>query len=214
MGVAVTLEEQLRAVWYEAHQEIRVFAQEWTDLKVGRSVASVACALWVRHSLDGRQSHTGPYGLLYAAAYDTVKLTPYGMLQPSAEEAEHKIPMNTTVLPYQLAKIYVDIWKAGQLLHWDRKTANRATRALSIIWPAGAESWFPLGGDEINPLAGPLARRAVETLSHHECLDCAICTEAAVRWEGADRATEEWFTARRLAKEEAACPTEEKSPST
>lgn len=206
-------EEQLRAAWYEAHQELRVFLERWTYVEKARAVATVTCALWVRHALDGRQFHTGPYAGLYAAAYETAKLSIGGMEMPDAEEAQEFIPIDATLLPYQLSKIYVDCWKAGQLLHWDRKTGNRATRSLSLIWPVSAAGWAQLGPDMINPLAVPLARRAVETLNHHQCLDCDICTEAAVRWEGADRATEEWFTTRRLSKEEAACQTEGKSPS-
>jgi hypothetical protein len=209
----VSREEQLQTAWYEAHQELRKYLEPWTYLETARSIASVACALWVRKALDGWVSHTGPYGLLYEGAYETAKLSEAGMNVPDLAVAERTIPTHGTLLPYQLSKIYVDCWKAGQLLHWDRKTANRATRALSMIWPTTASSWAPLPPDKINPLAAPLARRAVETLNHHECLDCAICSEAAVRWESADRATEEWFTGRRLKKEEEACPTEERSPS-
>lgn len=209
----MTPEERLTAAWFEAHQELRVFLEHWTYVDKARAVATASCALWVRHALDGRVAHSGPYGLLYAAAYETAKMTVGGMDVAPPEEAERLIPLDKTLLPYQLSKIYTDCWKAGQLLHWDRKTANRATRALSMLWPTGPTGWCEIGPDKINPLAIPLARRAVETLEHHTCLDCAICTEAAVRWESADRATEEWFTARRLLNEEEACPTEERSPS-
>lgn len=209
----MTREQQLSAAWYEAHQELRVFLEPWTYIEKARAVATASCALWVRHALDGRQYQSGPYGGLYALAYETAKLSISGPALPPAEVAERLIPIDRTLLPYQLSKIHADVWKAGQFLHWDRKTANRVTRALSLIWPSSAETWAPLGPDMINPLAIPLARRAVETLNHHTCLDCAICTEAAVRWEGADRATEEWFTERRLLREEAACQTEGKSPS-
>jgi hypothetical protein len=206
-------EEQLRATWFEAHQELRKFLEQWTYVDKARAVATVSCSLWVRHALDGRVTHSGPYGLLYAAAYETARMTVGGMDLPAIDVAEETIPMHATMLPYQLSKIYVDCWKAGQLLRWDSKTMNRATRPLSLIWPTSASSWIELGSDKINPLAIPLARRAVETLNHHRCIDCAVCTEAAVRWEKADEATEQWFTGRRLKREEEACQTEGKSPS-
>jgi len=205
--------EQLYAAWYEAHGELRTFLEHWTYVDKARAVATASCAGWARHALDGGQFHTGPYSGLYTVAYETAMLSVGGADIPPFEVAQDKIPMNRSLLPYQLSKIYVDTWKAGQFLHWDRKTANRVTRALSLIWPVSDSGWAPLGVDEINPLAVPLARRAVQVLDEHTCLDCAICSEAVVRWEGADRATEEWFTARRLGKLEAECPTEEKSPS-
>lgn len=207
------LEDRLQAAWFEAHQELRVWLEQWMYVEKARMVATVSCALWVRHALDGQVAYLGPYGLLYVAAYETAKLSVGGADMPEAKVAEQSIPMHATMLPYQLSKIYVDCWKAGQLLHWDRKTGNRVTRALSLIWPTTASSWAPLGQDQVNPLAVPLARRAVETLGHHTCVDCAICTEAAVRWEKADETTEAWFTGRRLQKEEGACQTEGKSPS-
>jgi len=209
----VSREEQLRAAWYEAHQELRDFLEPYTHTDRARVIATTACALWMRKALDGYVSVTGPYGLLYVAAYEVATHAVGSTDLPEISEAEKRVPINKTLLPYQLSKIYVDCWKAGQLLSWDRKTANRATRALSLIWPVTSEGWATIGPDEINPLAVPLARRAVETLNHHECLDCSICTEAALRWEEADHATEEWFTGRRLTKEEGECPTEERSPS-
>jgi hypothetical protein len=210
VGEAVTREEQLSAAWYEAHNAIRMYAETWMDVDTSRAVASSACAVWVQAAADGGATHAAPYANLYTCTYILMANHSMQFNRPTEADAVAMIPLNTTLLPYQLSKIYVDIWKAAQLLHWDRKTIHRVARGMSMIWPVSDSGWAPLGVRELGPLVPPLVRRAVETLEHHRCLDCAICTEAAVRWEDADRATEQWFTSRRLAKEEAACPTEER----
>lgn len=213
MGEVVNRDEQLSAAWYEAHSAIRVYVETWMDVDTARAVASSACAVWVQSAADGDAVQPAPYALLYGCAY--ILMADYSMQfdRPTEADAVQAVPLNTTLLPYQLSKIYVDIWKAAQLLHWDRKTIHRVAMGACRTWPVTAGGWAELGSQPLGKLVPPLVRRAVETLNHHRCLDCAICTEAAVRWENADRATEQWFTARRLQREEAACPTEERSPS-
>lgn len=213
MGEVVSREEQLRAAWYEAHQELRTFLDPLTWIEKSRATATAAISLWVRRAVDGYTAPVGPYGLLYGEAFALANTLPGFSDVPDVAALYAQIPLNRSLLPYQLSKIYTDIWRAGQLLHWDRKTANRATRALSLVWPTSPRDWSLLGPDEVNPLAIPLARRAVDVLGEHTCVDCTICTEAALRWEDADRVTEAWLTNVRLKREEEACPTEERSPS-
>lgn len=209
----MTREEQLAAAWYEAHQEVRTYLEPALGADQARVSASVACALWFQNAADGGNPATGPYGHLFAAAFYTAQQVAQGLATLDQVAMDKRIGIDRTLLPYQLSKIHTDIWKTAQLLHWDRKTVHRVSIGLSLVWPVSDSGWAPLGTRELSPLVLPLFRRAVETLTHHTCLDCAICTEGAVRWEDADRATEQWFTGRRLAKEEAACPTEERSPS-
>lgn len=206
-------EEQLLKAWFEAHGALRDYLEAWCDVDTARSVASSACAIWMQQAADGVAPAVGPYANLYACAYAVLGPLSIRFVVPDESSALRAVPYNTTLLPYQLSKIYVDIWKAAQLLHWDRKTVHRVSRGLSLVWPVSDTGWAPLGVTELGNLVPPLTRRAVETLNHHRCLDCAICTEAAVRWEAADRSTEEWFTARRLEALEDPCPTQEKSPS-
>lgn len=195
-------EDQAAAAWYQAHGAIRTYLETWCDVDMARQIASSACAIWVEQAADGTQPSVGPYANLYACAIGVLGPMSLTVEVPSLEAAQDAVPLNTTLLPYQLSKIHTDVWKAGQLLHWDRKTIHRAARGLSLIWPVSDSGWAPLGVQELSPLVPPLTRRAVETLNHHRCLDCAICTEAAVRWENADAATEQWFTQRRLARKE------------
>ncbi len=206
-------EEQLSAAWWEAHQGLRTYAETWVDVDQARRVASSACALWVQAAADGTEPRVGPYANLYGCAYILMTTLSMAFVMPTEEQAQAAIPLNTTLLPYQLSKIHTDIWKAAQFLHWDRKTVHRVARGMSLVWPVSDSGWAPLGAQQLGPLVPPLVRRAVETLEHHRCLGCKICDEATVRWESADRATEEWFTARRLSREGESCPTQGKSPS-
>jgi hypothetical protein len=195
-------EEQYFTAWYEAHGALRTYLEPWTDVDMARQLASTAVAVWMQSAADGEQPPSGPYAALYAAAYILLGSLSIRYEVPDDVTAMQAVPLNTTLLPYQLSKLYVDIWKAAQFLAWDRKTIHRVSRGLALIWPVSDSGWAPLGPVELGRLVPPLARRAVETLEHHRCLDCAICTEASLRWENADRATEEWFTERRLARME------------
>jgi len=209
----VTREEKLSAVWYEAHMGLREYLEAWVDVDTARTAASKACAIFVEQAADGMQLKVGPYGQLYAAAYACIGPLSMRFEIPSDEIAQAAVPAHARRLPYDLSKVYTDVWKASQLLHWDRKTIHRVTRGLALTWPVSDSGWAELGVTPLGNLVPPLVRRAVETLDHHRCLDCKICTEAAVRWEYGDNCTEAWLTARRVAKEEAACQTEERSPS-
>lgn len=206
-------ERQLRQFWFDAHQALRIYLEKWTSIEVARALASHACAIWMQHAADGLVEKVGPYVGLHKAAYAV--LSPLSMTYdvPTWEDAQRAIADSGTLLPYQAAKVYVDVWRAAQLLSWDRKTIHRASKGLSVVFPSGPTGWLPLGQADLGRLVPPLARRAVEVLETHRCLDCQICAESALRWEDADIATEQWFTARRLEREEAACPMEERSPS-
>jgi hypothetical protein len=201
------------AAWYEAHQELMMFLCLWTGPVEARVAASAACGWWVERAAEGEQPETGPYVALYASALAVLNQrgTSAGGIPPDVA-AEH-IPVNTSMLPYQLSKIHTDVWKAGQLLSWDRKTVRRVAKGLVRTRPVTSEGWVEIGGAPLGNLVPPLVRRAVAVLSEHECIDCSICGEYAVRWENADKHTEEWFTGARLRKEKVECPTEGKSQS-
>lgn len=202
MGRAVIREEQAFTAWYEAHQGLRTYLEAWMNVEQARQLASSATAIWMQQAADGVEPSVGPYANLYACAYAAMGPLSITFELPDDVTAMEAIPINTTLIPYQLSKLFVDIWKASQLLSWDRKTIHRVARGLALIWPVSDSGWAPLGVVDLGKLVPPLVRRAVETLEHHRCLDCAICTEAALRWENADRATEEWFTERRLTRTE------------
>lgn len=194
--------EQAKTAWYEAHQEITTFLLNWVGPSTAKVLASGSCGLWIRRAMDGFDTTTGPYGLLYAIAYELVKLSPNGMFVPNEYKAQDFIPLDTRLLPYQLSKLYVDSWKAARLLGWDRQTINRVTRALSAAWPTSQWEWAELEPEMISRLAPGLASCAFDVLSVHECLDCDICSEASARWEQGDIVTERWFTGRRLTMKE------------
>lgn len=206
-------EGQLLTAWYEAHQELRTYLETWTYIEQARQMASSAIGHWVQEAADGEQPSTGPYVALYASATAVANLVMYANDSIPLTNAAAAIPINATLLPYQLSKIHTDIWRAGQLLSWDRKTIHRVAMGACRTWPVTAGGWSELGSEPLGKLVPPLVRRAVDVLSNHRCLDCAICAEAAVRWEEADRRTEEWFTGARLRRDGEACPTEERSPS-
>lgn len=206
-------EEQLRAAWYEAHQGLRDYLEPWSDIDTARRLASHACGIWVQMAADGVSLSAGPYASLYACAYQTLTALSLTFEIPTDAIALSAVPVNTTLLPYQLSKIYVDVWKAAQLLHWDRRHIHRLAVGLGTVYPVTPHDWAELGSQPLGNMVPPLARRAVEVLEDHQCLDCQICAAGALRWEDADRATERWFTDQRLEREEAACPTEERSPS-
>ncbi len=185
----------------------------WTGPSEARSIASAACGWWVERAAEGEQPETGPYVALYASAVAALNQKGcWGSSIPLDVAATH-IPVNTSLLPYQLSKIHTDIWKASQLLSWNRTTIRRVAKGLVRTRPVSPGGWAEMGGAPLGNLVPPLVRRAVAVLSEHQCIDCRICDEYAVRWENADRCTEEWFTGARLKKEEAACQTEGKSPS-
>lgn len=194
----MTAEQQARAAWYEAHDGLREFVQPFFSLDVGRRLASEACGLWVRNALDGKVPDTCAYALTFDAVSHLViqQPGPTSLVSPGALSMRY--PLSQSLLPYQLAKLYWDIWKAGQLLKWDQKIRNRASKGVSEAWPSGPVYWTSLDPLGIGPLAGPLGRRAVEVLAEHECTDNSLCNEAAEKWEAEDKRTETWFTARRL----------------
>lgn len=204
--------EQLQTAWFDAHQELRVFLSKWVTADEALPMASTACGWWIERAADGEQPSTGPYVALYASAVSVVNLqiSMHGTI-PLDVAAVH-IPVNTSMLPYQLSKIHTDIWRAAQLLSWDRKTIRRVSKGITRVWPVSATSWGNMGLEPLGNLVPPLVRRAVDVLSEHECLGCKVCDETAVRWENADRRTEEWFVGARLRKETDACPTQERSP--
>jgi len=148
---------------------------------------------------------------LYATATSVLNVRANAEGSIPLDIAAAAIPINTSMLPYQLSKIHTDIWKAGQLLSWDKKTIRRVAKGLNRAWPVSPGGWAEIGALPLGNLVPPLVRRAVAVLSEHECFDCAVCGEAAVRWENADRRTEEWFAGARFRKKEEPCPTEEKS---
>lgn len=192
--------KQLMQLWYDAHTAIRVFLEDYTDLDEARRLASRACAIWVQAAGDGMVTPSGPYAQLYAAAVYVLHAH-LGVLMPVTDaELEAAVPVSTELLPYQLSKTYTDIWKASSLLVWDRKTVHRVAKGLGCTWPSSATTWSILGAEEISPLVIPLLRRAVVVLSEHECYDCMICGEAAVRWEEDDKRTETWNVNQRLAR--------------
>lgn len=205
--------EQLQAAWFEAHQELREFLSQWTYEEQARQIASTACSYWVQRAADGEQPETGPYVALYASAVAVLNQTSFAAATIPLDLAAAAIPTDRTLLPYQLSKIHTDVWMAGQLLSWDRKTIHRLARSLVHVYPAFGGRPVEMVAAFSNKLALPLLRRAVEVLDEHKCLDCKICGESAVRWEDADRRTEEWFTGARLRKERDVCPTQERSPS-
>lgn len=194
----MTAEQQARAAWYEAHDGLREWVQPFLSIALGRRFASKSCGYWVRQALDGHTPQTCAYDLLFQAMRHVVGLEP-GMPELGIPELLHDTPDSTrTLLPYQMSKLYWDIWKAGQLLKWDQKIRNRASKGVSEAWPSGPVYWTSLDPLGIGPLAGPLGRRAVEVLAEHECTDNSLCNEAAEKWEAEDKRTETWFTARRL----------------
>lgn len=204
--------EQLQTAWFDAHQELRVFLSKWFTADEALPMASTACGWWIERAADGEQPSTGPYVALYASAVAVanVQISMFGALK--MDIAASHIPVNTSMLPYQLSKIHTDIWRAAQLLSWDRKTIRRVSKGITRVWPISATSWREMGLEPLGNLVPPLVRRAVDVLSEHECLGCKICDETAVRWEDADRRTEVWFVGARLRKERDVCPTQEKSP--
>lgn len=209
----MTRAELLMTAWYEAHQELRTFMRPYCDEEIGRRLASTAFALWTGLAADGYQPKVGPYGQLFASCYAAAKPVLGTMLLDDDVAIEARVPLDSSMLPYQLSKIYVDIWRAAQLLSWDRKTRNRAARGFGLVYPVLQGGWAQLGSQPVGKLWPPLLRRALDVLEQHQCLDCTICGQGALRWETADANTEAWSTDRRLRREEAACPTEEKSPS-
>jgi len=199
--------------WWDAHQELRVFLARWVTADQALPMASVACGWWIERAADGEQPSTGPYVALYASAVAVVNLDiGMGGSIPLDIAAIH-IPVSTSLLPYQLSKIHADIWKAGQLLRWDRKTIRRVSKGITRVWPVSPGGWAEMGLEPLGNLVPPLVRRAVAVLDEHECLDCKICEETAVRWENADTRTDEWFAGARARKDREECPTQEKSPS-
>lgn len=192
---------QLGAAWFEAHQELRAFLETWLDIEVARTMASRALGIWVQQALDGVEPPLGPYANLFVAAHYCLTAKIDGRPGPSREEAWLQAPMDRTLLPYQVAKIHTDLWKAGQLLAWDMRTIHRVSRGLSLVWPSSATHWTTLDPGVETKLVGSLLRCAVESLSEHRCVDCLVCAEHALRWEKADERTEQWFTARRLNQE-------------
>lgn len=198
----MTRQQLAAAAWYEAHWELREYLENYVSIELARNVASKACGLWVRKAADGEVLTFGPYAGLYEAAQYCLGHDTGMAYVEHSEDPYSDVKPSTTLLPYQLAKLYTDIWSAAQLLSWDRKTVNRASKGISEVWPSNATSCMSIDPDGPGPLALALGRRAVDVLSEHRCLDCAICTEAATRWEADDRRTEEWFTARRLSRSE------------
>jgi hypothetical protein len=199
--------------WYEAHQELMTFLCLWTGPIEARSIASAACGWWVERAAEGEQPEPGPYAALYASALAVLNQRGTAEGSIRSEVAVSHIPINASMLPYQLSKIHTDIWKAAQLLGWNRTTVRRVAKGLVRTRPVMAGGWAEMGSAPLGNLVPPLVRRAVAVLSEHQCVDCRICGEHAVRWENADRRTEEWFTGARLKKEEERCQTEGKSPS-
>jgi len=193
---------QIQAAWYAAHDAVRAYLQPFASVPLGRSLASQACGLWVRKAADGETMSSCPYaGLFEAAAHALIHL-PSMPCDVDEHVLIHAIPLDNSMLPYQMSKIYVDVWKAGQLLGWEKKLINRASNYVTASWPVNPTCYATFDPNGIGPLAEPLARRAVETLDQHQCLDCTICTDASERWEDSDKATEQWFTAQRLQRKE------------
>lgn len=195
-------EELARSIWYEVHDGLREWVQPYVSVLLGRRLASEACGLWVRNAADGKVPTTCAYALAYEAMRHVLAEQP-GMIEgglPAGLEPPMQSP--TSLLPYQMSKLYWDVWKASELLHWDQKIRNRASKGVSSAWPWGPHQCAGVDVEGLSPLAGPLGRRAVAVLVEHECLDCAICTEAAVKWEDEDKRTEQYFTARRQQREE------------
>ncbi len=195
-------EEQARAVWYEAHDALREWVQPYVSVLLGRRFASEACGLWVRNAADGKVPTTCAYALVYDAMRHVLSEQPAMAELPLPAALQPPLHSSTALLPYQLSKIYWDIWKAAQLLHWDQKIRNRASKGISETWPFSPDGLTSVDIVGLSPLAAPLGRRAVAVLDEHECVDCAICNEAAVKWEDEDKRTELWFTAQRLSRKE------------
>lgn len=194
----MTAEQQARAAWYEAHDALRAWVQPYMSLELGRSLASKACGFWVRKALDGDVPTTCAYALLFEAMQH-VAAQNGSLAKLGVPEVLDDLPDGSrTLLPYQMSKLYWDIWNAGQLLKWDRNIRNRASKGVSASWPSGPVYWSSLDSSGIGALAESLGRRAVVVLSEHECTDCSLCNEAAEKWEAEDQRTEIWFTARRL----------------
>lgn len=193
-------EEQARAAWYEAHTVLREFLEPLTGMDKARELASKACGYWLQAAADGMVTPYGPYAQLYAAAIHAVQQECGVLLMATIGTLERAVPVSQTLLPYQLSKIYTDVWKAAQFLAWDRKIIHRAAKGVAQSYPDSPTTWAPLGIDWIGPLVLPLGRCAVEVLSTHECLECEICAQAAVRWEDDDSRTEKWNTNQRLAR--------------
>lgn len=194
--------EQAKAAWFEAHQDVRFWLEPFLEIELANRVASRACAHWVRVALDGDQTTNGPYQDLFKLAFGAISGRPGSVDLPSWSELEQGIPYDTKLLPYQLSKLYSDFWKAGQLLKWDNKTSNRASRALVGIYPINEWQWESFHPLDTYRAAEALARCAFDVLSTHTCEDCTTCIEHAERWENADACTEAWFTGRRLARKE------------
>ena len=201
MGEAVNDLDLLTRTWYEAHTVLREYLEQYVANDVARTLASRACSVWVQSAADGNRPQRGPYAYLYTCAIVVLQENLGMGLTIAVCDLEVAIPVSTELLPYQLAKLFTDVWKAGQLLSWDRKTIHRAAKGLSKRWPDSPSTWCELVGDEMSPLVLPLARRAVAVLSEHQCLDCQICGEAAVRWEEDDQRTEVWNANQRLARQ-------------
>jgi len=157
----VNLNEQLLSAWFDAHQELRVFLARGEVAADTRFLASTACGWWVERAADGEEPSTGPYVALYASAVATMnQRANLGGSIPLEVAASH-IPINTTMLPYQLSKIHTDIWKAAQLLSWDRKTIRRVAKGLVRTWPVSSGGWAEVGAAPLGNLVPPLVRRAV-----------------------------------------------------
>ena len=193
-------EQQLRAAWFEAHDEVRAYLQPFASIELGRKLASQACGYWVRKAADGAVPSSCAYASLFEAAAYLLVHHPAMPCTVSEQKLHDNIPYASTLLPYQMSKLYVDVWKAGQLLGWERKLINRASKYVSEVWPSSATCHTAFDLQGLGPLAEPLARRAVAVLSEHQCLECEICDQASQRWEDEDKRTEEWFTAQRLSR--------------
>lgn len=194
--------EQAKAVWFDAHQDVCHWLEPFLEFELARRVASRAAAKWVRCALDGEQGRHGPYEGLFLLAFGSIAGRSGSVDLPSWDELHEAIPYDTKLLPYQLCKLYTDIWQAGQLLKWDHKTSNRVSRALAEVYPVTQWQWEHLDPEQSHQAAHALASCAFDVLSTHVCEDCPICLEHATRWENADACTEAWFTGRRLARKE------------
>ena len=198
----MTREALALATWFDTHEELRGFLQPLVSIGMGRRMASDACGLWVRNAGDGKVPTTCAYALAFDAVSHVLISEPGPTELVSAAALSLLYPLPHSELPWTLAKLYWDIWKAGQLLSWDKKTVNRASKGISDHWPWGPSQYAALDPNVSSHLAKPLGRRAVEVLDEHECLDCAICTEWAEKWEAEHARTEAWITARRQQRKE------------
>lgn len=164
-------------------------------------IASATLGLWTRAAMDQPGLGSCPWSRLFAIT-EVVTLKTLGMgLTLTSGEFWDAIPLDIPGLPYDLAHVEAELWKLAQLMEWDRHTINALTKQMQYVGFAPAGDLLMLGRNMDGSPEHLLARRAFEVYHAHEQDGCVVCQMAGHRWDAEDRATEQWLTEQRLARE-------------